>query len=303
MLFKKAERKQAKLRLGLVGPAGSGKTYSALEVAQGIGSKIAVIDTERGSASLYSHLVDFDVAEMEPPYTIPKYIQYLKAAEEAGYDVIIIDSITHAWAGEGGLLEEVDKRTSANRGNSFTAWRDVTPMHNRFIDAMLNCKTHIIVTMRSKTEYVLETNAAGKQVPKKVGMAPIQRDGMDYEFTVVFDISHDHIATASKDRTSLFDGLAFTPSKKTGLQLREWLESGEPPRDYRQEYIDRANELGFEFEDIHLLAEKTGKKQFNDLPDSTFKLLLDRFASGDEAVAAAKEFVEKLKEGKKDGVA
>ena len=302
-MFKKAERKQAKLRLGLVGPAGSGKTYSALEMAQGLGSKIAVIDTERGSASLYSHLVEFDVAEMEPPYTIAKYIQYLQAAEEAGYDVIIIDSITHAWAGEGGLLDEVDKRASANRGNSFTAWRDVTPMHNRFIDAMLNCKTHLIVTMRSKTEYVLETNSAGKQVPKKVGMAPIQRDGMDYEFTTVFDISHDHIATASKDRTSLFDGLAFTPSKETGLELRGWLESGEPPRDYRQEYIDRANELGFEFEDIQLLAEKTGKKKFNDLSDSTFKLLLDRFASGDEAVAAAKEFVEKLKEGKKDGVA
>lgn len=297
IVFKKAERKQAKLRLGLVGPAGSGKTYSALEIAKGLGQKIAVIDTERGSASLYSHLVDFDVAEMEPPYTIAKYIKYLNAAEEAGYDVVIIDSITHAWAGEGGLLEEVDKRASANRGNSFTAWRDVTPMHNRFINAMLNCKTHLIVTMRSKTEYILEANAAGKQVPKKVGMAPIQRDGMDYEFTVVLDISHDHIATASKDRTSLFDGLAFTPSKETGLMLKEWLESGEPPRDYRQEYIDTARELGFEYPDLQLLAEKTGKKQFNDLPDNTFKLLLGRFAEGEEAVESAREFVAKLKEG------
>jgi hypothetical protein len=294
-LFKKAERKQAKLRLGLVGPAGSGKTFSALQIASGLGGKVAVIDTERGSASLYSDLLDFDVAEMEPPYTTQKYITYLQEAEKAGYDVIILDSITHAWAGEGGLLEEVDKRAGANRGNSFTAWREVTPMHNRFIDAMLNCKAHLIATMRSKTEYVLEQNSQGKQVPKKVGMAPIQRDGMDYEFTVVFDLSQDHIATASKDRTSLFDGQAFTPSAETGEKLKEWLESGEPPTDWKQKYIDTALELGFEFEELQLLAEKTGKKKFNDLQDSTFQALLDRFADGAEAVGKAKEFVKGAK--------
>ena len=117
---------------------------------------MAVIDTE-GIGSLYSDQLDFDVAEMEPPYTTQKYITYLQEAEKAGYDVIILDSITHAWAGEGGLLEEVDKRAGANRGNSFTAWREVTPMHNRFIDAMLNCKAHLCLMV--KTEYVLEQNS------------------------------------------------------------------------------------------------------------------------------------------------
>lgn len=294
-LFKKAERKQAKLRLGLVGPAGSGKTFSALQIAGGLGGKVAVIDTERGSASLYSDLLDFDVAEMDPPYTIKKYIDYIQEAEKAGYNVIILDSITHAWAGEGGLLEQVDNAAKANRGNSYVAWRNVTPQHNRFIDTMLNCQAHLIATMRSKTEYVLEENDKGKQVPKKVGMAPIQREGMDYEFTVVFDLSQDHIATASKDRTSLFDGQAFTPSKDTGRQLKEWLESGEPPKDWRQDYIDKALELGFEFEELQLLAEKTGKKSFNDLPDNTFKKLFERLNQGEEAVEKAKEFIKGAK--------
>jgi len=153
----------------------------------------------------------------------------------------------------------------------------------------------LIATMRSKTEYVLEQNSQGKQVPKKVGMAPIQRDGMDYEFTVVFDLSQDHIATASKDRTSLFDGQAFLPTRDTGSQLKEWLESGEPPKDWRQDYIDKALELGFEYEELQLLAEKTGKKKFNDLQDSTFQALLNRFAEGSEAVEKAKEFVKGAK--------
>lgn len=294
-LFKKAERKQAKLRLGLVGPAGSGKTFSALQIAGGLGGKVAVIDTERGSASLYSDLLDFDVAEMDPPYTIKKYIDYIQEAEKAGYNVIILDSITHAWAGEGGLLEQVDNAAKANRGNSYVAWRNVTPQHNRFIDTMLNCQTHLIATMRSKTEYVLEENDKGKQVPKKVGMAPIQRDGMDYEFTVVFDLSQDHIATASKDRTSLFDGQAFIPSVNTGKQLKEWLESGEAPVNWRDKYVEMALELGFEYPELQILAEKTGKKKFTDLQDSTFQALLNRFAEGSEAVEKAKEFVKGAK--------
>ena len=227
-MFVKAERKKAKLRLAMLGPSGSGKTYSALLIAHGLGGPIALIDTERKSGSLYAHLCDYDVCDIEPPYTPDKYVKAIREAEHAGYNVVIVDSLTHAWAGQGGLLEEVDKRKG--RGNDFTAWRDITPMHNALVDSMLQSGCHVIATMRTKQEYVLvDENRNGKnvKVPKKVGMAPVQRDGMEYEFTVVFDMDLDrHVATASKDRTSLFDGKVFTPGVDTGKELVAWLETG-----------------------------------------------------------------------------
>jgi hypothetical protein len=225
--FQKATRKKAKARIGLVGPAGSGKTYSALQIALGIGGKIAVIDTEHGSADLYAHMGDYDVAPIHPPFTVKKYLDLITEAEKV-YDIIIIDSLSHAWAGTGGLLEEVDKR--AGSGNKFAAWRDITPMHNSLIDAILQSPAHIIATMRSKTEYVIEENDKGKKVPRKIGMAPVQREGMDYEFTLVFDIDQSkHFAVASKDRTGLFDGTCEKITLASGEQLREWLDSGDTP--------------------------------------------------------------------------
>ncbi len=223
--FQKATRKKAKARVGIVGPAGSGKTFSSLQIAFGMGGKVAVIDTEHGSADLYAHLGDYDVAPITPPFTVDKYLSLIKDAEKAGYDIIIIDSLSHAWAGTGGLLEEVDKR--AGSGNKFAAWRDITPKHNALIDAMLQSPAHIIATMRSKTEYVIEESANGKKVPRKIGMAPVQREGMDFEFTVVFDVDQNkHYATASKDRTSLFDGKCDILTREHGEQLKAWLESG-----------------------------------------------------------------------------
>lgn len=226
MGFRKAERKKAKLRLGIVGPAGSGKTYSALLIAKGLGGRVAVIDTENGSADLYANVMEYDVCTLEAPYTVQKYLTAIDEAEKAGYETLIIDSLTHAWAGEGGLLDQQGKIADAGRGNSYTAWRQITPLHNRLVEAMLTSKCHVIATMRSKTEYVLEADDKGRQVPKKVGMAPVQREGMDYEFTTVFDLSLTHNATVSKDRTSLFDGQIFKPDEKTGKALLEWLESG-----------------------------------------------------------------------------
>ncbi len=225
-MFKRAERKKAKLRLALCGPSGSGKTYSALMIAQGLGGKIAFIDSERGSGSLYSHLCEYDVADLEPPYTPQKYISAIKEAELAGYTVIVIDSLTHAWAGQGGLLEEVDKRKG--KGNDFTAWREITPQHNALVDAMLQSKCHIIGTMRSKTAYdMVKDERTGKVKPVKVGLAPVQRDGMEYEFTAVLDLDVErHLATSSKDRTGLLDGKVFVPSKETGSELLAWLEAG-----------------------------------------------------------------------------
>ncbi|MGH8567009.1 MAG: ATP-binding protein [Gammaproteobacteria bacterium] len=233
MSFRKAERKKAKLRLALCGPAGSGKTYSALLIAQGLvpGGGIALLDTERGSGELYSDLTPYDVATLTPPFSPERYIDLIEGAGAAGYQVLIIDSLSHAWEGEGGCLELHDRATAASRsGNSYTAWREVTPQHNALVEAMLQSPCHVIATMRSKTAYELSDDGNGKKKPIKVGLAPVQRPGMEYEFTVVLDLSVErHIATATKDRTSLFDARHWVPTAKTGEVLREWLESGSDP--------------------------------------------------------------------------
>lgn len=226
MEIKKAQRMKAKLRLGIAAPSGAGKTYSALLLAFGLGGKIGLIDTEHGSGHLYAHLGDYDVIGIEAPYTVAKYTQAIHAFEEAGYTTIIIDSLSHAWAGDGGLLDKQGKLADRPGANSYAAWRSVTPDHNALVDAMLQSPAHIIATMRSKQDYVLEVNDKGKQTPKKVGMAPVQRDGMEYEFTVMLDVDMNHIANASKDRTSLFDGRFFKIDQKTGKELLTWLETG-----------------------------------------------------------------------------
>lgn len=229
MKFGKAMRKKAKLRLALTGPSGSGKTYGALNIAVGLGGKIAVIDTERGSASLYSHLAEFDVLELDPPYTPERFIEAVRAAERAGYDVLIIDSITHEWSGVGGCLELVDEIARAKyKGNSWSAWNDITPRHRAFLDSLLRSPLHIVATARSKTE-TAQAEENGRKKVVKLGMKAEQRDGVEYEFTTVLDIVHDgHFAIATKDRTGLFaenDPKPITPH--TGRQLLDWLESGE----------------------------------------------------------------------------
>lgn len=224
--IRKAVRKKAKLRLGIAAPSGAGKTYSSLLLAFGLGQKVGLIDTEQGSGDLYADLGDYDVIQIEAPYSIDKYLQAIKAFEQANYDVIIIDSLSHAWAGDGGLLDKQGKIADSGKGSSYTAWRTVTPEHNALVNAMLSSHCHVIATMRSKQEYVLQDNGNGKQVPKKVGMAPVQRDGMEYEFTVMFDIDINHNATSTKDRTRLFDGKIFRITPETGEQLLIWLNDG-----------------------------------------------------------------------------
>jgi hypothetical protein len=231
MEIRKAERKKAKLRLGIAAPSGAGKTYSSLLLAFGLGGKVGLIDTEHGSGDLYAHLGDYDIIGIEAPYTVSKYLQAIKAFEQAGYSTIIIDSLSHAWAGDGGLLDKQGKIADSGKANGFAAWRTITPEHNALVEAMLRSPCHIIATMRAKQEYVLETNDKGKQQPKKIGMAPVQREGMEYEFTVMLDVDMNHVASASKDRTSLFDGQFFKISETTGKTLLEWLEAGkEPPK-------------------------------------------------------------------------
>ncbi|WLI32901.1 ATP-binding protein [Pseudomonas sp. FP818] len=233
-MFKKAERKQAKLRLALAGPSGSGKTYSALLLAQGLGGRIAVIDTEHGSASLYADLVDFDAMELHAPYSPERYIEAIVAAEQAGYDTLIIDSYSHEWTGSGGCLEQNETVAHQKfRGNTWAAWNETTPRHRKLTDKILTSSMHIICTMRSKTETV---QGEGKKI-LKLGMKSEQRDGTDYEFTVVLDLTHDgHTATASKDRTKLFDQPELI-SEDTGKRLLNWLNSGISPEDRAKELL------------------------------------------------------------------
>lgn len=229
MQFQKAERKKSKLRLALTGPSGSGKTYGALLVGKGLGGKIAVIDTEKGSAALYSHLVDFDVLDLEPPYSPERYRQAVKLAVDNGYSVIIIDSIAHEWSGAGGCLELNDEIAKAKfKGNTWSAWSETKARHRALIDDLLACPAHIIVTMRSKTE-TAQAEVNGRKQVQKLGMKAEQNDGIEYEFTTVLDLIHDgNFAQPSKDRTGLFppNSNPFKLSKGIGQKLMEWLESG-----------------------------------------------------------------------------
>ncbi|NCC05213.1 MAG: ATP-binding protein [Proteobacteria bacterium] len=226
-MFRPAKRSSAKLRLALCGPSGSGKTYSALRIAKGLGGRIALIDTERGSGELYAGLCAYDVAQLTPPYTPARYIEAIHAAEKAGYDIVIIDSLSHAWSGPGGVLEMQDQAAKALK-NSFAAWREVTPEHNRLVDTLLQTSLNVIVTMRTKTAYEVQQDG-GKTKVVKVGLAPVQREGLEYEFTVVLDLSIDgHVASSTKDRTGLFDGQHFVPDEDVGVRLGRWLRGDVP---------------------------------------------------------------------------
>lgn len=227
--FRPAVKHGSRLRLAFIGPAGSGKTYSSLAVATGLGGRIAVIDTERGSASKYADDFAFDVLELDScsPDT---YVEALHLAEVGGFDVIVVDSLSHAWIGKDGALQMVDDHARRERGNSFGAWRHVTPKHNAMVDALTQCAAHLIVTMRSKTEWVLEPDPkTGKQVPRKIGLAPVQRDGLEYEFDVVGDLDTDNVFVISKSRCSALSGKAIEkPGKQLATTLLTWL--GGPAR-------------------------------------------------------------------------
>ncbi len=225
MLFQKATKKSARLRMALIGVAGAGKTYTALSIAQHLGDKVAVIDTERGSASKYSDSFEFDVLELET-FAPQMYVEAIHAAEEAGYDVLIIDSLSHAWTGKGGALEQVDRIAKRSQsGNTFGAWRDVTPQHNMLVEGIINAKMHIITTMRAKTEYVQEKNEkTGRVTVRKIGLAPVQRDGLEYEFDVVADLDQDNNLIVGKTRCPAVAGaVVHKAGRDIARTLRAWL--------------------------------------------------------------------------------
>lgn len=224
-MFQKAIKQEAKLRLAIAGPSGSGKTYTALSIGTHLGSKIAVVDTEHGSASKYADKFQFDVLNMDAPFHPDRFIQAINEAKSAGYDVIILDSLSHAWNGSGGLLEVVDNIAARmNRPNTFAAWKEGTPIYNRLIDAILQADIHVIATMRSKQDYVLEVNENGKQAPKKVGMAPVQREGFEYEFDVVMTMDADNLGIVTKSRCSeIAGGVYRKPGADVAGILKSWL--------------------------------------------------------------------------------
>ncbi len=229
-VIKKATKTAARGRIALIGPSGSGKTWTALTVAAALGQRVCVIDTERGSASKYSDRFDFSVLELDT-FAPATYVEALKAVQGAGFDVIVVDSLSHAWMGKGGALEMVDAAAArSNSRNSFDAWRQITPQHNRLVDALLACSAHLVVTMRSKTEYVIEEDARGKKVPRKIGLAPVQRDGLEYEFDVVGEMDHDHRLVVTKSRCAeLADAVVERPGADLGATLRAWLSDGATP--------------------------------------------------------------------------
>lgn len=224
MDLRKAQRKQAKIKMALQGPSGSGKTYSALLLASGITSweKICIIDTENHSADLYAHLGGYNVLQLSKPFSPERYIEAMEACENASIDVIIIDSISAEWEGDGGILDLHGNMV----GNSFTNWSKMTPRHNAFVQKILQSNCHIICTIRSKQDYVL-SEKNGKMVPEKVGLKGITREGMDYEFTIVFDLDIKHNAKASKDRTGLFmDKPEEVITPELGRKIKEWCYTG-----------------------------------------------------------------------------
>lgn len=233
-MFKQAVKSQSKLRMTIDGPAGSGKTYTALRfahaIAQRTGGKIAVIDTERGSASKYvgespdGYPWQFDVLELTS-FSPERYAEAVMAAGRAGYTVLVIDSLSHAWEGTGGALEIKDRVSGASNENSFTAWRHVTPLHNRMIDAILQAPMHVITTMRSRTEFVMDTVNGKVTGVRRVGLAPVQRPGMEYEFDIVADMDWAHIMTVGKSRCSMVaDARLEKPGMEFVTAIMDWLD-------------------------------------------------------------------------------
>lgn len=260
MEIKKATRKTTKLRLGLSGASGFGKTYSALLLAKGMvedTEKIAVIDTENGSASLYSHLFDFNVIELQAPYSPERYIEAIKTCERAGMEVIIIDSISHEWEGSGGCLEEYEKL-----GGRYQDWAKITPRHRAFIDAILQSKSHIITTVRRKQDYDMVKGDKGRLEVQKVGTKEVTREGFEYEVTINFELINDkHLAKASKDRTGLYMGRPeFTISEATGKELKKWCETGVDEAKQAREELEALQELYSELLTEDVFNEEELKK-------------------------------------------
>lgn len=286
--FQKAVKTQRKLRMALMGPSGSGKTMTALLLAQELanGGKIALLDTERGSASLYSDKFEFDTCALDT-YKPQTYIEAIHAAAMAGYNVLVIDSLSHAWSGEGGVLDQVN----AQPGNKFTdGWGKVgTPLQNQLLKAVLDAPMHVIATMRVKTEYAVEMNDKGKSVPRRIGLAAVQRDGVEYEFDIIGVLDIQNNLSIEKTRMASLVGEAIQkPDGKLAKKIMAWLSAGVPVPEPSQEELVQAeiqrvcgllNEAGDEIKWTGKTLSKYINDEFNSPKEMTpemFKGLLGR---------------------------
>lgn len=227
MGFEKAKKEQLWAKILLNAPSGGGKTYSALKVAAGIakkcGSRVAAIDTENGRIKYYADEFDFDDLQLTEPYAPEKYIEAVNTAVDAGYKVLIVDSVTHEWNYCLDLVSNIPGT------NSYVKWKTVTPRHNAFVEKIIQSPIYIISTVRGKDEYVLD-NSSGKNIPKKVGLGYSQRDGLEFEYTITLNLDQtSHRFTATKDNTHLFEGRFDVLTEKDGEAIYEWANSGEAP--------------------------------------------------------------------------
>lgn len=286
--LRKAERKKAKIRLGLSAVSGGGKTMSAILIAKGLTkgdlSKVALIDTENGSGDLYAHLGEYNVLPLTAPYTPESYVQAIKTCEDAGMEVIIIDSITHEWEGKGGCLEIVDKL-----GGRYQDWGKVTPRHQSFVDAILQSKCHIITTVRRKQDYEMLKDGNGKLQVQKAGLKEVTREGFEYELTANLQLDIKHNATALKDRTGLFmDKPEFTPSEQTGTMLLEWCETGKSVPTSK-EILDAATsveELGTAYKSLSKDEKERLKDYAKDLASKLTPVTKEEYVNEPDGVPA-----------------
>lgn len=232
-MFKKAVKHEAKLRLAIAGPSGSGKTYTSLAVASELGQKVAYVDTEHGSASKYADLFNFDVVNMSAPFHPNKFVEAIREAGKMGYDVIVLDSLTHAWNGTGGVLQLKEDFAKQRGYNDYTAWGPAGEIHQKLIDAIVSADLHVIATMRSKMKYAMEEytdrNGKSKSKPVKVGMGAIQKEGMEYEFDIALDMDDDNNGIVQKTRCPQLAQMVIPkPGKQMADILKEWLSGVEP---------------------------------------------------------------------------
>lgn len=227
--IEKAEKTGILARIGLMGPPSSGKTWSALAIATALGGKIGFIDTEKRSSLKYAGDFDFDVVHLDT-YEPENFLSAIDLFSDRPHDVLIVDSLSHAWAGTGGILDRVNDITARSKsGNTYAAWREGTPLQNKLIDSLLAYPGHVIVCLRSKVEYVLEANERGKMQPRKVGMAPIQREGLEYEFDIVGEMDYDHKLYITKTRCKALDGkIIDKPGQQFADVVKEWISSAPP---------------------------------------------------------------------------
>lgn len=279
---RKAERTQKALKIELGGPSGSGKTYSALLMAKGIGGKVLFLDTENKSADLYADIMDFDKVDIEPPYTVDKYIEVMEYAEASGYDTLVVDSFTHVWAGEGGLLEDKMKLDMRPNSNSFTNWGKITPLHEKLKSQIIKININLIACIRAKSKHEIVKDEAGKTKIAKIGTEVIQREGFEFEFDTAFmlDMNHHASTESGKDRTRLFDGKYFVITEQTGKDLINWKMSAKAvektPEEKKSLLLDKCKVFGIVFTDAFKADMKT--KTIEQQVEALSKLIAEKEA-------------------------